>query len=198
MLLQNYYRKNQKLTTDPASQYTSEIKDQPRAARLYLLPKIHKPGNPGRPIVASNGAPTENISRFVDFFLQPGMVHLPFYIRDPTDFLNKLRRLAILPCTWPSLGDSRCLLAMPGLQDVSLGLTMAFNTMPGEFLQIVHTSQDYWVAISTTGMKHLKVKIYDSLFDSLLSLAKAQIASLLCSKEDIIEAHIMDVKLQGY
>ena len=24
--------------------------------RFYLLPKIHKPGNPGRPIVASNGA----------------------------------------------------------------------------------------------------------------------------------------------
>ena len=26
--------------------------------------------------------------------------------------------------------------------------------------------------------------------------AKAQVASLLCSKEDVIEAHIMDVKLQ--
>ena len=34
---------------------------QPKTARLYLLPKIHKPGNPGRPIVSSNGAPTENI-----------------------------------------------------------------------------------------------------------------------------------------
>ena len=27
-----------------------------RAVRFYLLPKIHKPGNPGRPIVATNGA----------------------------------------------------------------------------------------------------------------------------------------------
>ena len=43
-------------------------------------------------------------------------------------------------------------------------------------------------------MKHPTVKIYDSLFNSLPSLAKAQIASLLCSKEDIIEALIIDVK----
>ena len=69
----------------------------PRPARFYLLPKIHKPGNPGRPIVASNGAPTENISRFVDFFLQPRVAEIPSYIRDTTDFINKLRRLPILP-----------------------------------------------------------------------------------------------------
>ena len=85
---------------------------------------------------------------------------------------------------------------LPGLQDVSLGVTMAFNIMPGEFLQILHTSQDHWLTISTIGVKHPIVKIYDSLFNYLPNLAKAQIASLLCSKQDIIEAHIMDVKLQ--
>ena len=85
---------------------------------------------------------------------------------------------------------------LPGLQDVSLGVTMAFNIMPGEFLQILHTSRDHWLTISTIGVKHPIVKIYDSLFNYLPNLAKAQIASLLCSKQDIIEAHIMDVKLQ--
>ena len=29
--------------------------DQPKAGRFYLLPKIHKAGNPGRPIVSANG-----------------------------------------------------------------------------------------------------------------------------------------------
>ena len=83
-----YYRK---LPADPTSEYITEVREcvdsmyqrklidmktrkflapqYPRAARFYLLPKIHKPGNPGRPIVASNGALAENISRFVDFFL---------------------------------------------------------------------------------------------------------------------------------
>lgn len=72
---------------------------------------------------------------------------------------------------------------LPGLQDVSLGPTMAFNIMPGEFLQILHTSQDHWLTISTIGVKHPTVKIYDSLFNVCLSsLAKAQITNLLCSK----------------
>ena len=46
------------------------------AARFYLLPKIHKPGNPGRPIEASNGAPTENFSLFTDFYLRPSIIQL--------------------------------------------------------------------------------------------------------------------------
>ena len=37
--------------------------DQPKAGRFYLLPKIHKAGNPGRPIVSANGHPTEKIIR---------------------------------------------------------------------------------------------------------------------------------------
>lgn len=43
----------------------------PRTSRFYLLPKIHKPNNPGRPVISSCGAPTENISVFVDHHLCP-------------------------------------------------------------------------------------------------------------------------------
>ena len=42
---------------------------QPKTAKLYLLPKVHKPSNPGRPIISSNTVPTENIPRFVDHYL---------------------------------------------------------------------------------------------------------------------------------
>ena len=66
----------------------------PKTAKFYHLPKIHKPGNPSRPIVASNGAPTEKISSFVDHFLQPLVTKLPSYI---WDFLNKLQRMPTLP-----------------------------------------------------------------------------------------------------
>ena len=38
---------------------------------FYLLPKIHKPNNPGRPVVSSINCPTSKISEFVDFHLQP-------------------------------------------------------------------------------------------------------------------------------
>ena len=50
--------------------YTREIliPHRPWVARFYLLPKIHKPGNPCRPTVTLNSALTENISLLVDWF----------------------------------------------------------------------------------------------------------------------------------
>ena len=73
------------------------IPSSPKISRLCLLPKLHKPGIPGRPIVSSCGSPTENISRFVDYFLQPLTRALPSFIRDTSDFLQKLRELPVLP-----------------------------------------------------------------------------------------------------
>ena len=62
---------------------------KPRMAQLYLLPKIHKPQRPplGCPIISVNECPTERISQFVDFFLQPYLPCIPTWIRDSTDFI---------------------------------------------------------------------------------------------------------------
>jgi len=43
--------------------------DSPRTTIFYLLPNIHKPGNPGRLIVATYNSPTERISALLDSFL---------------------------------------------------------------------------------------------------------------------------------
>ena len=71
--------------------------DQPKPGRFYLLPKIHKAGNPGRPIVSANGHPTEKISEFVDLHLQPHVQNLPSYLQDTTDFLRKQDAMGPLP-----------------------------------------------------------------------------------------------------
>lgn len=65
----------------------------PRTPLLYLLPKIHKPNNPGRPVVSSVSCHTEKISHFVDYHLKPLAQKLPSYIQDTTDFLRKLDQL---------------------------------------------------------------------------------------------------------
>jgi len=63
---------NEKLNEMLASKEISEdnieylIVAHPRAGRFYLLPKIHKLGNPGRPIVSANGHPPKRILEFVD------------------------------------------------------------------------------------------------------------------------------------
>jgi hypothetical protein len=77
--------------TDKAHNFLSPAGS--RAARFYLLPKIHKPGNPGRPIVSGNGSPTENISLFVDHFIKPLVPQAPSYIHDTPDFLRKLESI---------------------------------------------------------------------------------------------------------
>ena len=75
----------------------SLIPQKSKASRFYILPKIHKPGNPGRPIVSSCGAPTEGISHFVDYHLAPLVKNVPSYIKDTTDFLNKLQTISSVP-----------------------------------------------------------------------------------------------------
>ena len=70
---------------------------QTKPARFSLLLKIHKPGNPSRPIIASCEAPTERISKFVDYRLRPLVRTIPSIIKDTTDFLMKVQSLTNLP-----------------------------------------------------------------------------------------------------
>ena len=51
--------------------------ENPKAGRFYILPKIHKPVNPGWPIVSANGHPTEKLSKLVSFRLNPLVQTLP-------------------------------------------------------------------------------------------------------------------------
>ena len=75
-----------------------EVKD-PKFARFYWLPKIHKRLNnvPGRPVISNCGYYLENIFAFLDFHLQLLAQAVKSYIKDTDDFLNKLRSLPKLP-----------------------------------------------------------------------------------------------------
>ena len=48
-----------------------------------------------RPIVSSCESPTENISQFIDYWLQPLMKALPSYIKDTTQIINELKELKV-------------------------------------------------------------------------------------------------------
>ena len=65
----------------------------------YLLPKIHKgkTPQPGRPIISAVNSDTENISKFIDHFLNPCATRVQSYIKGPTDFLNILEDLGSIP-----------------------------------------------------------------------------------------------------
>ena len=62
----------------------------PRTPIFYLSPKIHKPGNPGRPIISGCDSPTDRLSSFIDFHLKPLCNTLPSYIKDTNHFLQTI------------------------------------------------------------------------------------------------------------
>lgn len=50
--------------------------------KFYLLPKIHKQGMPGRPIVSVICHPKVKISELIDLHLRPHVDDLPSYLKD--------------------------------------------------------------------------------------------------------------------
>ncbi|CAN7951906.1 unnamed protein product [Ixodes pacificus] len=68
---------------------------QASPGRFYMLPKIHKPGNPGRPIISGNGTLTEPLSSFVDVMIKDIPPSLPSYIKDTNHFLREISSLSI-------------------------------------------------------------------------------------------------------
>ena len=113
-----FYRK---LNTDPTTDFQKEIATFLETAKerewitksefdflycqhpirpvFYTLPKIHKcmSNPPGRPIVAQTDSLLSPLSAFVDFFIKPFVHALPAYIKDSTDFINKLSSVTDLP-----------------------------------------------------------------------------------------------------
>ena len=54
----------------------------PRTLCIYFLPKIHKPNNPGRPIISACSCPTQPISSYLDKIMAHIVKTLPSYIKD--------------------------------------------------------------------------------------------------------------------
>ena len=64
---------------------------------IITLVKDLKVYPPGRPIVSGIGTLTENMSSFIDSILQRLMQCIPSYIKDTTEFINKLASVKTIP-----------------------------------------------------------------------------------------------------
>ena len=116
-----------------------------------MLPKIHKKGNPGRPIVTTPGVPIANLSSFIDVHLQLALHTVPSYLRDTTNFISKLNDLVLPP--WYILATmdvSPLYINIPtndGVLAAGLALeTKAFSTPVTQllhFLKLVLTNNEF-------------------------------------------------------
>jgi len=64
-----------------------------RPGRVQGNPKVHKTNNPLRVIINGRHGATENIAEFVENELSENVSNLPSFIKDSTDFLNKLNSI---------------------------------------------------------------------------------------------------------
>ena len=64
-----------------------------------MFPKIHKKGNPGRPVISSVDYHTRKISKYIDHVLQLHVKELRLYVKDATDFIRKINNLERIPDT---------------------------------------------------------------------------------------------------
>ena len=66
-----------------------------RPALFYGSVKLHKPDRPLRPIVSAVGTATYGIARTVNSVLSPFVKHLPSYITNTRDFIDRIHDLEI-------------------------------------------------------------------------------------------------------
>ena len=88
---------------------------------------------------------------------------------------------------------------VPGFQDICLGMTMAFEIQRQPFVQILHDGHGHWLTISSIGGKpgNTDISVYDSMYLSVGSYTKKQIAAIVCSKENTITLNMRNVQLQA-
>ena len=85
---------------------------------------------------------------------------------------------------------------MLGLQNTLLSYTLAFDVMTEEFVQVLHSGGNHWLAVSTIGCPPSTVKVYDSLYSELPTQTKEQICALLVSQEPVIDLIYVTVQSQ--
>lgn len=83
---------------------------------FYTLTKIHKPTPVGRPLVLGCDGPTEQISSFIYYILQPIAKSQESYLKDTKDFINFIERTTV----------------PPSVTIVSLDVTSLYTNIPRE------------------------------------------------------------------
>ena len=83
-----------------------------------------------------------------------------------------------------------------GLQPPCLGEICDFEIQRQDFIQIVSNGYDHWLTISTVGARSGTVNIYDSLYLSVGSHVKDQVAAIVCADEKEITLNHIDVQNQ--
>ena len=83
-----------------------------------------------------------------------------------------------------------------GLQSPCLGQTCAFDIQKSDFVQVISNGYNHWLTVSTIGAEDGTVNVYDSLYVSVNSNIKDQIAAIVNTNDSEITLNFIDVQKQ--
>ena len=104
---------SEKKIDDITKRYINAEINNKNLGKFFLLPKLHKIDNkiideietnypirkdlliPGRPIVSLCGTPLHNLGHFIDYILLPFVQKQDTYLKDTTDFINKIENTRV-------------------------------------------------------------------------------------------------------
>lgn len=73
---------------------------------------------------------------------------------------------------------------MEGFEPTTLGETLGLSTAVGEFIQILHVSNNHWLTVANIGCPKGHVNVYDSILSGdITSRTKMQIAAIVYTHE---------------
>ena len=113
------------------------LQKDPKPEHFYILPKIHKVNNPGRPIVSSNNHPTECIHNLLIFISNPWSALYPHTSKIPLIFLTNSPPLTIfllMPCL-SRLMSRHCILTSHMMKELMLVVFSFENALINIFLR---------------------------------------------------------------
>ena len=166
---------------------TYAIPSEYKLARFYLLPKVHKKGVPGRPVVSCSGSLSERLSEIVDFLLKPFLPFVDSYLKDTKHFLSKFRSLPDLP---------------PGALLVSLDVVGLYPSIPHseglaalfDFLVergVPHTTASDIVKLAKFVLENNVFEFNSKIF---LQISGTAIGTRMAPTYAIIYMHILETK----
>ena len=68
-----------------------------KTPKFHSRVKAHKKGNPGPSVVNSVNFHMSNISKYVDYYLQPIVEEIPWYVKNTKEFIQKLNQIEKIP-----------------------------------------------------------------------------------------------------
>ena len=157
---------------------------EPETPSFYQLSKFHKEENPGRLVISSAGCHTSKIFVSVDYHIQDFKQSLKSYVKDTTDFINKIKHIG-------ELSDNSYLLTM----DVKALYT---NIPNDEVLQALKetmaVSLTYYVCnepthVSVRGYGQLRKYVRRIIVVNCLLIAYFLFMSDLCFTQSRTKAH---------